>query len=189
MKKFITLLAIALSTTTLAEGGIKWDAVEVSKTTVEDFAGYGYGATATLGDQFFITAEIAKLGNDFRFYGVDIAAEVVVGAVGLGVRAPLSPSSDFFAVYSKYKVRSSLRFTGYSNSADESGDGFALGVRSMLTDKIEVIAFADYTDVSFASTSAHVGLQYHVNKRLSVGVDYEKDGGVAVTSLIARAYF
>ena len=86
-------------------------------------------------------------------------------AIGIEYHTPIAPKTD---------LTSNLKYINQDiDSVDDDGYGVGVGVRHQLTDKVEVDANIDYSDIDNSDdTRLKVGARYYFNKSISAGVGY-----------------
>ena len=111
-----------------------------------------------------IIGEYATGNLDNPTGGADLDFEE--SAIGLEYHTSIAPKTDVTANL-KY-IKQDIDSVG-----DEDGYGIGVGLRHWLTDKVEVDANIDYSDIDDNDdTKLKVGARYYLNDGLSVGAGY-----------------
>lgn len=192
MKKLISILAIALSSTINA-GEVKWDIMELSNQKFDvdglaDFKGLGFSGTTLLTDNILLTFSKRKLKGDLVMQGYNVNMKLDQLSFGLGAKAEISRHTDFFFMLQHVKVALKTSIQQYSAKVKANGTSAQMGVRSMVADNFELTAYLNHVDIASSSTSVVYGGHYHFSDEFSLGVDYEKESDEKTLSIVARLY-
>ena len=125
----------------------------------------------------------AVVTNDQGVFPADDKFDYTTIRGGLGVRFPVAFSADAYAEVSYDSLDLDLGSFALENfDMDDKGIGGSVGLRSMLTDDLEVRAYARFTDVGDANfdtkefdsdTLFGVGIGWEMVRGLSLQADYE----------------
>ena len=192
MKKTVlslSLLALSLATTSaIAAEAPSWNFVKASYVSMDlgdNFEPTGFGITGTklIGESnFFVTASLVSLTEDFQGYDVDIAT--LDG--NLGYKYGVTDSTDVFASIGMGRV--AVEVAGFKETDNVTLLG--LGVRTMLTDSFEVNVALEYASADGESdTGFTLGARYHITETISVELDYASADDVDTTMVSASWNF
>ena len=179
-----TIALAALSLPALAEG------------PEYTFAEFSYGRLSDRDDSSFdadafglgVSIEVGEFTQGFLNYGkaeFDETLDLVEWSVGGGFHYPLTSTTDF--VFNAAFLRAEA--TTIFGTATDDGYSVAAGVRSMLTPRVELAGFVNYTDFESDVYGLTAKAWYFLTDQLAIGAIVGVDNDLARYSLAGRFYF
>jgi len=191
MKRTILAIGLAAAAFTANASDLNYTYVEGSYNKVdvegESFDGFGVKGSYKFNDSFYGFAGYQQNDDDFF--------ELSETNIGLGFRKSLNTKTDWTNEVSFVSNDIDLSAVAGVGGNSENGYRLATGVRSLLTDKFEVKANVNYTDVSNFGDGFGIGAGavYHLNNTwgLTANYDYGKRDNTEINNwnLGVRASF
>ena len=174
MKKLVvsSLLALSAMSTTVMADGLNYTFVQAGYENfkfddLDNFNpdGFSLKGSYLINENVFAVADYYRV-TESRY---NTSLELSQASFGIGYRYAANDTTDVFGVLAYENVRAEAG----NESMTDTGYSAQVGVRSLVTSTVELNASFNFIDTGESDTFYQVGALYHLNDKLSAGVNYK----------------
>lgn len=153
--------------------------------------GFDLSASFEVNKQFAVTLGVGNASGDVTLSGTKVKLDVDAKMLGILFHAPIAQKTDVVLGAALLQGELKVKPSGFATIIEDmDGQNISLGIRTMLSDKLEVNAGVDqsYFDGE-TDTDMNLGIEGHVTKDISVGLNYSSNDDSQSTYLYVSKYF